>query len=192
MNRDALIENLQRVSASAFLEDHLFDCVPHVFADDRASYVIWKRTLGTALEVDPACLTLVGSAALGYSLNPVKNLRQFDSSSDVDVAVVSHYHFTVAWRYLRTNSTRRVNVDTRTRTAWDEHKNRYIYWGTIATERLLGILPFGLQWLRATTQMGQIDPTKGRDVNLRIYSDYEALRSYQILSVRNVRNALYS
>jgi len=81
---------------------------------------------------------------------------------------------------------------TRTLNAWDEHVRKYIYWGTIATDKLLGILPFGLDWIKSTSVMGQEDPTKGRDVNLRIYADYEALRSYQMISVKNVRETLYS
>jgi hypothetical protein len=170
----------------------VFDSVPHVFAGDRVSYVGWKRALGQALDVDPACLTIVGSAAVGCSLNPVQNLKAFDLESDVDVAVISNYHFTVAWRYLRMNGTRRLQVDARTRIAWDEHVNKYIYWGTIATDKLLGVLPFGLEWLKATGGMASIEPTKGRDVNLRIYADYEALRAYQMMSVRNVRESLYT
>lgn len=191
MDRETLIQTLEGLSAPTFLEEHVFDCVPHVFAGDRASYVAWKRALGSAISVDPACLTIVGSAAVGCSLNPVKNLKPFDSESDVDVAVISNYHFNVAWRYLRMNGARRLKVDTRTRIAWDEHVNRYIYWGTIATDKLLGVLPFGLEWLKATGGMGLLHPTKGRDVNLRIYADYEALRAYQMISVKNVRESLY-
>lgn len=117
MEREALIEALKRENANRFLEEHIFDRVPHVFADDRALFVGWKRALASAIEVDPACLTVVGSAAVGYSLNPIKNFKAFDEQSDVDVAVVSHYHFTVAWRYLRTNSARRMRIDERTRIA---------------------------------------------------------------------------
>jgi len=191
MTREALIETIQRLSAAAFLEEHMFDCVPHVFAGVRAAYVMWKRELGSAINVDPACLTIVGSAAVGCSLNPVKNLKPFESGSDVDVAVISDYHFTVAWRYLRMNGARRLKVDLRTRNAWDEHVKKYIYWGTIATDKLLGVLPFGLQWLKATSGMSLIEPTKGRGINLRIYADYEALRAYQMISVRSVRESLY-
>jgi hypothetical protein len=191
MDRETLIQALQGTSASAFLEQHLFDRVPHVFGDDRSLYVGWKRVLGEKIEVDPACLTVVGSAAIGSSLNPSKNLKGFDDQSDVDVAVVSSYHFTVAWRYLRTNGARRLSLDSRTRIAWDEHATKYIYWGTIATDRLLGILPFGLQWLKATSQMGALNPTQGRDVNLRIYADYESLRTYQMISIKHIRDSLY-
>src|SRR5436305_4853257 len=145
MNREEALEKLQNESAGAFLENHLFDRIPHVFRDDRARYLLWKRTLSEKIDVDAACITVVGGAAFGYSLNPDKNFKAFGNSSDVDVAVISHYHFSVAWRYLRTNSAQRLRVDQRTRIAWDEHAKRFIYWGTVATDRLLGVLPFGLQ-----------------------------------------------
>lgn len=192
MDRNTLKDTLQHLSASRFLEEHVFDRVPHVFAGDRAGYVEWRRALGTAIDVDPACLTVVGSAAVGCSLNPSKNFKPFDAGSDVDVAVVSHYHFTVGWRYLRLNGTRRLSLDAKTRIAGDDHVKRYIYWGAIATDKLLGLLPFGLVWLKATSAMSQVEPTKGRDVNLRIYADYEALRAYQTVSVKTVRDSLYS
>jgi hypothetical protein len=191
MERDALVEILKRDSASKFLEEHIFDRVPHVFDTDRALFVSWKRALAEAIEVDPACLTVVGGAAVGNSLSPGKNFKAFDDGSDVDVAVVSHYHFTVAWRYLRTNSVRRMRLDERTRIAWDDHVKRYIYWGTIATDKLLGVLPFGMQWLKARTGMSSIDPTKGRAVNFRIYADFEALRSYQMMSIKTLRDSLF-
>lgn len=87
------------------------------------------------------------------------------------------------------NGARRLRVDARTRIAWDEHVNRYIYWGTLATDRLLGVLPFGLQWLNATSDMAQVAPTIGRSVNLRIYTDYDSLRAYQVQGVRNLRDS---
>jgi hypothetical protein len=162
-----------------------------VFAENRPLFIDWKRVLSEAIEVDAACITVVGSAAIGYSMNPNKNFKAFDEYSDVDVAIVSHYHFTVAWRYLRSNSIKRMHVDPRTRIAWDEHVHKYIYWGTIATDKLLGVLPFGKQWIESKTHMTSIDPTKGREVNFRIYSDFESLRSYQKDSVTNVRDSLF-
>jgi predicted nucleotidyltransferase len=189
MTREALIQSLRTESPVAFVDNHLFDCIPAIFANDRAQFINWKRALAEKIEVDPACITIVGSAATGTSLNPTKNFKPFDEDSDVDVAIVSPYHFTVGWRYLRMHGARRLRVDLRTRIAWDEHVRRYIYWGTIATDRLLGVLPFGLQWLQATTEIAQFSPTLGRTVNLRIYADYESLRAYQIQGVRTLRDS---
>ncbi len=153
----------------------MFDCVPYVFAQDRSAYVAWKRELGSAIDVDPACLTLVGSAAVGCSLNPNKNFKAFNSESDVDVGNHFQLPLTIAWRYLRMNGSRRHSLPEKTKNAWDEHVSRLIYFGTIATDRLLGVLPFGVDWLKAASKMGTVNPTQGRSVNLRIYADYEAL-----------------
>jgi predicted nucleotidyltransferase len=190
MTRTAFIKSLTTETPIVFIDNHLFDRIPAIFENDRPQFINWKRTLAEKIEVDSACIMIVGSAATGTSLNPSKNFRPFDEKSDVDVAVVSPYHFTVGWRYLRMNSARRLRVDARTRIAWDEHVNRYIYWGTLATDRLLGVLPFGLQWLNAITDIAQHPPTLGRSVNLRIYADYDSLRAYQIQGVRTLRNSI--
>lgn len=190
MDRDAFISALQKEAPARFIEDQFFDRVPYLFGLDRTSFSRWKRELGEKIEVDPACITLVGSGATGFSMNPNKNFRAFTDQSDIDVAVISPHHFTVGWRYLRMNGSRRLRLDQRTKNAWDEHVSRYVFWGTLATDRLLGVLPFGAQWLKATSQMAEIEPTLGRTVNLRIYTDYDALRAYQIQGARTLRESL--
>lgn len=188
MTQKDLLQSLRNEAPLAFVENFLFDRIPDLFADDRSLFVAWKRELARRIEVDPACLTIVGSAATGVSLNPSKGFKLFDDKSDIDVAVVSQFHFNLGWRYLRMNGARRYRVDARTRIAWDEHVKSYIYWGTLATDKLLGVLPFGLQWLAATSEMAQMEPTIGRTVNLRIYSDYDSLRSYHVAGVKKVRS----
>lgn len=190
MDREAFIAILQRESPIHFVEDQFFDRVPYVFGGDRRLFADWKRALSERIDVDPACLSLVGSSATGFSLNPNKNFKAFDDFSDVDVAVVSNHHFTVGWRYLRMNGSRRLGVDARTRNSWNDHVTKYIYWGTLATDRLLGVLPFGREWLQASSHMAGLVPTEGREVNLRIYSDYDALRAYQTQGARALRESL--
>lgn len=190
--RQEIVSALRGLPARDFISTYLFDRIPHLFSDNRRSYILWKATLARAIDVDPACVTLVGTSAMGISLNPGKAFKSFDEKSDIDVAVVSNYHFTVAWRFLRTQGHLRTHVDAKTRTAWDEHVNRFIYWGTIATDKLLGILPFGPSWLAAVTRMALMDPTVGRDIKLRVYSDYESLRTYQVLSAQRAREEILS
>jgi hypothetical protein len=183
--------SLEAQSPEAFVEHALFDRVPHIFEGDRTQYVLWKRTLAKELDVDAANITIVGTAALGWSLNPAKSLKAFDAESDVDVAVISPYHFMTAWRYLRSGTSRKLSIDRKTRIAWDLHATNYVYWGTIATDRLLGILPFGEHWLKATTTMAAVIPTLNRDIKFRIYNDFESLRSYQTFSVKKARQNLF-
>jgi hypothetical protein len=186
-SRASLITALKASKPSRFLEEHMYDRVPFVFGHDRTGYVTWKRILAEKIEVDPACILIVGSAAVGRSLSPTKNLKAFDPSSDIDVAVISAYHFTVGWRYMRSNPARLLSVDPRTRNAWNDHVKNYIFSGTIATDKLLGVMPFGAPWLVAKNAMRTVPPTIDRDVNLRIYTDFEALRAYQVKSLTSLQ-----
>jgi hypothetical protein len=55
---------------------------------------------------------------------------------------------------------------------------------------MIGILPFGAVWQNALNEMSKIDPTKDRDVKLRIYKDYDALRHYQAYGIERLRNMI--
>ena len=188
MSRQLFIDALKSSTPTHFVDDYFYDRIPFVFQGDRTKFVDWKRRLGRLIGVDPACITLVGSGATGFSMNPNKSFRQFDEGSDIDVAIISTHYFTLGWHYLRMNGSRRLRLDSRTKNAWDEHVSKYIYFGTLATDKLLGVLPFGKEWLRAGTEMANLEPTFGRSVKFRIYMDYDALRSYQVSGVQTLRN----
>lgn len=190
MTRDEFIQTLKTEQPESFLERNLLRRNPAVFKGNENAYFLWRVKLSELIDVDPSCIMLVGSSAMGFSLNPHNNYKEFTEDSDIDVAVISSQYFTIAWRYLRMNFSRVRNLDYRTSSAWKQHEKNYVYWGTIATDKLLGVLPFGKQWLGATTQLASVDPTFNRDINLRIYYDHDALRSYQLRGIRSLRNSL--
>ena len=92
---------LQALPAEQFCSDYILDATPVLFAGNRIAYLRWRTDLATRLEVDPHNMVMTGSAAVGFSLNPHKNLRPFGEHSDIDLAVISQYHFDLAWRWLR-------------------------------------------------------------------------------------------
>jgi len=184
-------ENLRALTPTTFASKYMFESVPHVFGDDMDLYIAWKAQLGDLLDVDPRAITIIGSAGVGVSLSPFKGLKPFGPESDVDVAVVSAYHFELAWRFLRSmKSSERLNLSPRQRESLREHVSRLVYFGMIATDRILEILPFAQPWVAAMSEMSGVTPTAGRDVNARIYRDFEALRAYQLRSVIQARTAL--
>ena len=71
-----------------------------------------------------------------------------------------------------------------------EHQKRYIYWGCVATDRILPILPFAVTWLDVREQLAQKEPTVDRDINFRIYKDFRALRGYQLQGLKRLQLAL--
>jgi hypothetical protein len=186
------MKELVSESIEIFASTWILERTPHIFAEDRKLFLTWKHQLGNRLGVDPIAISLVGSSAVGVSLNPNKNFKLFDVSSDIDVAVVSDYYFTEAWRTLRRLGTDLFKLSPGQRASVSEHVSKYIYWGTFATDRLLPILPFAKHWISALEDMQTIDPTKGRQIKIRLYRDFDSLRSYHLSNIRELRNKLLS
>jgi hypothetical protein len=173
-----------------FVSHYIFEPIPFVFDSDLSIWISWKTTLARLLEVDAYDIVLTGSAAVGYSLNPSKNYKSFDELSDIDCGVISQYHFDLAWRYLRQLRPSWLSLPSASKRAIGMHQRNYVFSGTIATDFILSLLPFGSAWQNALGEMSRTAPTIGRDVKLRIYKDYDALRHYQARNIESLRNEL--
>lgn len=163
----------------------VIDRVPYIFEGDAIAYRGWREALGPSLGVDPCNLFVVGSAGVGCSLNPYKDWKAFDAKSDVDVAVISSYHFDIAWRIMRL--TKRGDVAGRVWEAIEKHRTNYIYWGCITTDRILGHLPFAKEWLEAAATAASLYPTQDRDIKYRIYRDVASLRDYTVNGLKTLK-----
>lgn len=173
-----------------FVSRCILEPVPYVFAGDAELWIDWKTRLAAHLEVDPYEIVLAGSGALGFSLNPNKGFSPFHPDSDIDVCVISLHHFEAAWRYLRKTRASWLSLPKRTRRSLDSHRKNYVFSGAIATDLILPLLPFGKPWQNGLDEMATRPPTKGREVKLRIYRDYDSLRVYQAEGIRRLRTDL--
>jgi len=188
----AALEDLKALPPDLFASQYIFEATPHIFAGDFPGYVRWKTEIGARLEIDPRAICLVGSAVVGISLNPNKGLKPFGDTSDVDVAVVSYRYFEWAWHHLRALRLQKLKMPVESLNALKAHRERYIFDGTIATDSILAFLPFARSWVPAFSDMSAIPPTEGRQINARIYRDFESLRQYQLRSVTRARAAMES
>lgn len=162
--------------------------VPFPFNGDAKSYELWRNKLAALVEVDSSEILITGSGAFGISLNPYKNYRAFDEKSDIDVAIVSEYFFNVSWRYLRNLGAAKHAMTPAAKQSVRDHVEKYIYWGTIATDKLLPYMPFGKKWMYALEEMSKESPTNGRSIKARIYKDFDSLRAYQVNNLKNLRS----
>lgn len=190
MIRENLKEDIVKEKASLVVSKWVFERIPFLFNNDLEKYIIWKEKLSSLIGVDSKAITLSGSAAVGISLNPDKNFKEFDSLSDIDVSIISNHYFDVSWHCLRNMGTKIYKLTTREKIAVEDHTKRLIYWGTIATDKIIQILPFGAEWLSAIDEMKKLDPTLDREINFRIYKDFESLRAYQKGSINKLRDLL--
>jgi hypothetical protein len=186
----AVKADLLALRPERFVTKWFAERIPAIFGTDQAKHISWKQDLADQIGVSIFDLALVGSAAVGLSLSPAKNFSLFAADSDVDVAVVSSYYFDLAWRWLRRLGAERYRLP-RTAQNWvKEHESRLVYWGTIATDQLLPHMPFGPEWMPRLAALSSKDPVGGREVNVRLYRDFEALESYLSHGVRRLRSRL--
>ena len=141
-----------------------------------------------AFEVDPNGIFCVGSGAVGLSLSPNKirtnQLKRFDKDSDIDLAIISSFHFEQSWRDLRIAGHKAYgSIPSKNLLARLDHQRARMFDGAIVANRLLSRLSFGPSWLAAHKRL-QLDWTdriglsgKG-GINLWIYRDYWSVRSY--------------
>jgi hypothetical protein len=185
----AFINELVNDRLSLVVQKWVIDRTPHIFGTDQHNYVLWKSKLAEKIEVDGRAIALIGSASIGFSLNPDKNYRKFDDGSDIDVAIVSAHHFELAWHTIRNLGALRHGLTSLQQNSLEDHRSRLIYWGTFDTKHLLPRLPFGKQWFEAFEQMTAESPTRDREINARIYRDFESLSAYHVNNLNILRTA---
>lgn len=171
-------DDLQRLPADLVISKWVLENVPFIFHEDRQHYLEIKSKLSKQLNVDSCSILFVGSSSVGFSLNPIKNFKKFDKDSDIDIAVISHYYFDVAWRTIRDIDYSHQPIQVQK--VLDEHRNRLIYWGTIATDKILGLLPFGAKWLNAIETLKSDQLFEDRKISFTLYQDHESLRLYHM------------
>lgn len=185
--KEQIIQELLNISIPKFVSRYVLERTPYLFNNDHFKYLDWRATLAEKISVDPCSVLIIGSAGVGISFNPHKNFKSFDQASDIDVAVISSYHFEEAWRTFRTVGATALRLPKDVKNAIYLHRNHYIYAGTIATDKVLGLFPFGQTWQIALSDMAKVDPTIDREIKIRLYRDFEALRHYQSTNIIKLR-----
>ena len=189
---DELLKNIRNdlltIPPDVFISKWIMEKTPNIFFVNEVKYYEWKHKMASRLQIDARDIIITGSACLGYSLNPKKNFKRFSQYSDIDVGIISNYYFDIAWHELRNQKYYKLNNNMKQ--ALEDHRNRLIYWGTIATDKILPILSFGKLWNEVINEMRSNPPINEREINFRIYKDNKSFRDYQINSVRECQEII--
>ena len=186
MPATALEALTDRMRPQEFVDCYVLDITPALFGGDRLAYLEWRRNLAHAMEVDPVAIQIVGSAGVGFSLDPANRLRVLTPTSDVDVAVVSAWHFDLAWRDLQQKVRSSFKFPPSIGASIRKYAPRDVFAGCIATDKVLPVLPFAKRWLEARETATEHRLLQDRRIDFRLYRDFAALRAYQLFSVHAV------
>ncbi len=180
---DDLIEDYINNSYEVLVSKWIVEKIPAVFKGDLVEYLRIKDLIAKGLHVDMCSVIFVGSSCTGFSLSPHKDFKEFDDESDIDIAIISHHHFNIAWRWMR-----QVDLSTlssKVRNHIKEHKKHFIFDGTIATDYILPHLPFGKLWGEVLSRISKELVFAGREIKFRLYQDHKSLVDYHINNIKN-------
>ena len=130
---------------------------------------------------------VVGSAKIGFSLNPNNPLRSFDSDndkpSDLDVAIVSSDYFRRCWDMLRSNTSIRYrhNYNKVSRSVY----NGYVPFAALQEVKEIR-KDFNDSKRRANIRL-QKEIGIRHSVNFRVYRSWRDLEDYHVVGIEQIK-----
>ncbi len=185
------------------VREYVFAPQSYVFRAHPEQEARLLNLLGDGLKTNCDDITIVGSAKIGFSLNPDNFPRSFSDESDIDVAVVNQALFDHIWRtILKWNYPRRLKLRGDER-GWASDRRYDVYWGWFIPDRIRfeGLLfPEALKPLRDTSTawfntfrgLSQYAEFSGRDVSGRLYRSWDYALLYHMDGLRQLRGTLQS
>lgn len=200
-SQEALKNDLLTLESKDFYMKHIVKSHNWYFTDylniprdeilDKVDY--FKEIVSTMLNVNFHNVQIVGSAKVGYSLSPSKLFSPFhdelpgESSSDIDIAVISERLYKKYWDELRSAPKIRYYQ------TYYNHLTASIFRGYINEKDLQKVSKMSDEWehliqpinLELQDKLGFVHP-----ITYRIYRSWEDLEDYQLVSITKAKKSL--
>jgi hypothetical protein len=190
MTRNELRTLLDAQLDYEFVDRQILRRRPWIFEVDE-TYDAWRGLVAAALQVGSDAIRIVGSAATGFSLSPLKPGRPFRTvrsygapPSDIDVALIDPDLFSLAWNAVVVLDRARGLGGT------DDSRNKIrvdVYWGLVAQANVPPNTNPARRLLTGMAVAGRSPPLRGHRVRCRVYRRIEDLRAYHVASLRLLR-----
>ena len=175
------------------VEKTLFPATPFIFRTDAGIYDKFRNALSVGLAVPTTDITVVGSAALGFSMDPSSFGQRFNANndSDVDVIVVSQPLFEKAWGdLLAWNHGRKWSMSRSRVEMILSHHHRTIYWGHVWPDILTRISDVTEPWIRSFRGLSREPELAPFNFQGRLYKSWKHALYYHVNSLRIVVSEL--
>ena len=178
------------------------DQTPYVFESDPPKWDSFREFLSTKLAVAQADIRVVGSARLGFSMKPGKNLKSFSDTSDIDVVIVNTRLFDALWlSLLRAAYPRPPATNTNRLGGWLESRRNELYTGWLTPleirldlkiygPKARPIVDFNSRWFNTMKLASQIPPRRHEDITSRLYRSWDHAELYHLHSLGELRKSL--
>ncbi|MDA8240808.1 MAG: hypothetical protein M0Z67_10615 [Nitrospiraceae bacterium] len=168
-------------SPDLIVEEYIFQGKPYVFRKQMKAFNILTKHLVEKLGIVEKNIIIVGSAKMGFSLNPENFPRQFSDASDIDVVIISDKLFDIIWMtLLKWNYPRRLAHLGQVERDWQQYRRKEIFYGWLMPNE---IRYEGLAFPEVLKPL--------RDLSAKWFNTFQSLSLYPEFAARIVMGRLY-
>jgi len=159
---------------------------PFLFAGRDDLYNEFRHEISSALGVPGRAIAFVGSAQLGFSLNPNYLGRPFGAHSDVDIVIVSAPHFDQAWLELNALTPAEWKLDRLSRERMDRCRQD-VFWGYVRLWQLPRRLTIAREWIPILDRLSSDARFGPRQMAGRLYRTWSQVEVSYAFSLQALR-----
>ena len=185
-------EILQKETVDSIVNNYLLAGLPYSFKDTPKLHDKMLDQIARGLGVKRECICVVGSAKIGFSLDPNRFGEAFGVHSDIDVVVVSPELFDPSWiNVLSNRRTPWASLSKNTQDNLEKHRcEHYIYKGWMYPGRIVPVLDIGNRWFDTFNGLSLIPELSARKIEARLYRTWDYVRIYHRIGLRRIRREL--
>jgi len=157
---------------------------------DESTIFLIKYNIANKFSIHPNEIILTGSAQLGFSIAPEKELNNFNDNSDIDIAIISNSLFERYWSKLLLFN---INVESRTE---KEQKNydkfiNYLFRGWIRPDKFPFKFEKKKEWFQFFNELKSKFYKYGEhEFAAGIYKNFTVFELYNKENINRIRNKI--
>lgn len=184
-NKNNFMDNYNKYgrNASQFVLSNILEGTP-VMWPNSVDYAEWRHNMADGLGVPAPSVIVVGSARLGYSLNPQNAFKDFGRESDIDVAIVDQKIFEETWSEINCIANK-GNISESDEIFYRKLISRK---QILMRSRILSKMTYGEKWSKQRDKSIEFlgENFYSNNIKFKIYRDHESILSYHIGNVQQV------
>lgn len=180
-------DDLRSRKPEEVVQKYLFDTSPYCFADNPQRYIDFRKEICEQFKIHLQNFTIVGSAKVGFSLNPTKFGVVFSESSDVDVVLVSEELFQRLWiDLIRFRRDKFAYLH-------DDHRRQFnelqhiMFWGQIRMDKLPNKFTAAKEWWEFFNHLSKDKRFGPRRVRAMIFKTWKHVSFYYEKNICELR-----
>ena len=187
---DKFKEYLKDYPESDIVQLFIFDNIPYCFSDNIQLYKRFRLRVCDKLSIHQQDFAIVGSAKTGFSLNPDNFGAPFNSSSDIDIVLISHDMFEKVWFDLleyRKNTKFRLSPF---------HKHRFnemqniLFYGLIRMDKISNDFSFAKEWWEYFNELSTDKKYGPRRIRAAIFKSWKHASYYYEYGIKKLKEKI--